>query len=174
MTNKRVKHKLNLNLDEIFDLFSFFTTFDLGVSRQVCRWWNDLLTKDHVTLKQIKKNTSFEYDLSNINRSFELGYLNLIKWAGYIWDSYAYDCTARGGHLKILKWARVRGCEWDSWTCVGASRGGHLKILKWVRSKGCVWNLYTCVCAKNFPHIKNYIHSLPLSESPCRCPRIVV
>ena len=39
--------------------------------------------------------------------------------------------AAYGGHLKVLKWARAKGCDWDNdKMCMIAAEGGQLEILK--------------------------------------------
>jgi len=34
-------------------------------------------------------------------------------------------------------WLREMGCGWDASTWAGAAEGGHLEILKWARLNGC-------------------------------------
>jgi hypothetical protein len=51
-------------LDVLCDIFSFYTTFDGSVSRQVCKWWNGLMTKDIIVINQIKKNSSKDSRMS--------------------------------------------------------------------------------------------------------------
>ena len=65
-------------------------------------------------------------------------------------------CTeaARGGHLKMLKWARANGCNWNSCTCRDAASGGHLEVLKWARANGCGWNDETCYMAAAKGHFE--------------------
>ena len=47
------------------------------------------------------------------------------------------SALALGGHLDILKWARVHGCPWNYWTCHHAFAEGHLEVLKWAKENGC-------------------------------------
>ena len=60
-----------------------------------------------------------------------------------------------GGHLEVLKWARVNGCRWDWWTCYYAAEGGHLDVLKWARESGCAWTGST----RRFAALKGYVET---------------
>ena len=44
-----------------------------------------------------------------------------------------------GGHLEADVGARER-LPVDAETCAYAARGGHLKVLKWARENGCPWD----------------------------------
>ena len=55
----------------------------------------------------------------------------------WVWDWLTCCFAARGGHLKVLQWARQNGCDWDWNTCSAAAGGGHLEVLKWARTNGC-------------------------------------
>ena len=61
--------------------------------------------------------------------------------------------AAKGGHLKVLKWARENDCPWDG-TCMCAAKGGHLKVLKWARENDCPWNKWTCADAAIGGHLE--------------------
>jgi hypothetical protein len=37
------------------------------------------------------------------------------------WDERTCGIAAMGGHLEVLKWARVNGCPWGVWTCAYAA-----------------------------------------------------
>ena len=45
--------------------------------------------------------------------------------------------AAYNGHLEVLKWARLNGCNWNSNTCINAAQNGHLEILKWFKENNC-------------------------------------
>jgi hypothetical protein len=45
-----------VNLDVLTDIFSFFTPKDVNYGRPVCKWWNDLLSKDVLIKKQVVLN----------------------------------------------------------------------------------------------------------------------
>ena len=55
------------------------------------------------------------------------------------WGSTCW-AAASGGHIKVLQWARAKGCPWSEWTCSSAARGGHLEVLQWARANGCPWD----------------------------------
>jgi hypothetical protein len=44
--------------------------------------------------------------------------------------------AALRGDLGVLRWLLGRGCAWDSSTCRAAARGGHSRILEWARTVG--------------------------------------
>jgi hypothetical protein len=232
-------------LDSLTDLFSFFTSFDKSLGRQVHKWWNELLTKDSLIIKQIKKNILLldeSVRFRKIDTASYLGYLDLIKWnvrhgcemnyntgiiaidgeqfkvlkwlilngcegdeemycvaagGGYLkilkwlgkknvipeWGSSRIcEEAAAGGFLEVLKWCRDNYCDWSKETCSNAAVNGHLDVLIWARANGCHWDEYVCLFSQDQPHLKirikhniqNYIHSLPIEESPCNCPRVQV
>jgi hypothetical protein len=132
--------KSSLNeLDFLTELFSFFTEFDKTVSRQTCKWWNDLLSKDNLIVTQIRVNTfrpDDEYKFKRINNSCYYGYLSLVIWAKSQGCEFDFDTStfvAEGGHLKIMKWFLDNGyhdeCTEDIF--VEAAYEGNLKVLKW-------------------------------------------
>jgi len=41
--------------------------------------------------------------------------------------------AAKGGHLRMLKWARENGCPWDVNICWAAAGD----TLQWARANGC-------------------------------------
>jgi hypothetical protein len=51
-------------LDTLCELFSFFTPVTKDHAKPVCRWWNDLLTKDKQNVRQIKKNNDSQENLN--------------------------------------------------------------------------------------------------------------
>ena len=56
--------------------------------------------------------------------------------------------AAYGGHLKVLKWARAKGCDWDNdKMCMIAAGGGQLEVMKWFRAQGSPWHERTCMTA---------------------------
>jgi hypothetical protein len=70
------------------------------------------------------------------------------------WDERTSACAARGGHLRVLEWARENECPWYEGTCAYAAKGGHLEILKWARENGCPWNAATCAYAADGGHLE--------------------
>jgi len=66
-----------------------------------------------------------------------------LQWAwahGYWWNATTCARAAQGGHLEVLKWARLHGCPWHTeLMCRAAAAGGHLAVLQWVREQGCLW-----------------------------------
>jgi hypothetical protein len=165
-------------LEFLTDLFSFFTEFDSSVSRQTCRWWNDLLMKDTLLTKQIKKNTTlmhFFYENERLHKAALFGYFELVTWGrgknfrifpGWGGDIHDSDtdicsCAAEGGHLKILKWFRKTFVfDFDLYVgssriCRGAAESGLLNILKWLRANGCDldWEGHTTISAAEGNHL---------------------
>jgi hypothetical protein len=114
-------------LDFLTELFSFFTEFDSSVSRQASKWWNDLLSKDSLTIKQLKRNNvNFGVEAigkkdNKLNQSSQLGY------------------------LKLLEWSKNNGRELDNSLCSSAAVGGNLNVLIWLKFQGITWN-YASYC----------------------------
>jgi len=65
--------------------------------------------------------------------------------------------AAKGGHLKVLQWARSQGCPWNVYTCRFAAEGGHLEVLQWARSDPtdpCPWDELVCINAALKGHLE--------------------
>ena len=80
----------------------------------------------------------------------KLGCLTALKnllQRGHLDRGFVCTCAAEGGHLKVLRWAREKGCPWDESTCAKAAEGGHLEVLQWARANGCPWDDETCAYA---------------------------
>lgn len=57
--------------------------------------------------------------------------------------------AARGGHLHVLRYARLLlGCPWDASVCANAASAGHLHVLQWLREKGCAMDKMTTAWAE--------------------------
>jgi hypothetical protein len=135
-------------LDFLTDLFSFFTKLDSSVSRQTCKWWNDLLSKDGLITKYIENNIfSFNiindddilYSISGLGgEAASLSYLEILKWCRES-KRFPRICSIAAAHkkLRILKWTKSEGYCWNSDTCFQAAKFGHLTILKWLIKYGC-------------------------------------
>jgi hypothetical protein len=85
------------------------------------------------------------------------GHLDVLKWARLndcIWDEDLCDYAAQYGRLDILKWARANQAPWDEFTCSIAAQHGHLHILKWARANGCPWDEQTCAWAAQGGHLE--------------------
>jgi hypothetical protein len=87
------------------------------------------------------------------------GHLKVLRWArenGCPWDHLTCAYAAGRGHLEILQWARGNGCSWNEWTCGFAASNGHLEVLKWLRREKdpCPWNEWTCAHAAKGGHLK--------------------
>jgi len=91
---------------------------------------------------------------------------------GCPWDETSY-AAAGGGHLEVLKWARVQlhNCPFDRWTCASAAEGGHLDVLKWLREVSCPWDAMTCQLAAAGGHLAVLQwareHDCPWDENTC-------
>ena len=82
------------------------------------------------------------------------GHLKVLKWAwGAAVASQVCCCAAAGGHLKVLQWAREHGCEWDALTCAYAAMDGNLRMLRWAHEHGCPWDVDTCFYAAQEGHL---------------------
>jgi len=53
------------------------------------------------------------------------------------WDERTCARAAKGGHLKVLQWARENHCPWDSETCQMAHENRHEEVLRWAIKHGC-------------------------------------
>ncbi len=85
------------------------------------------------------------------------GHLKVLQWArsqGCPWDENVCTYAARGGHLEVIQWARSQGCYWNENTCSEAAFGGHLEVLQWARSQHCLWNARTCERAAEGGHLE--------------------
>jgi hypothetical protein len=128
-------------LDTLTDLFSFFTSFDSSVSRQVCKWWKDLLQKDTLGVKQTHKNDRILYNFlysSDIMREYAAyyGYLDILTWIKAdnmkVNNFVVCKAAAEGGQLKLLKWCQENSIIAD--VCIYAGACGHLKVMKWLKN----------------------------------------
>jgi hypothetical protein len=59
-------------LDFLTDLFSFFTSITAKYSRRVCRWWNDLLSKDSQTCRHLLLNNDGKEALFELHKEVEV------------------------------------------------------------------------------------------------------
>jgi hypothetical protein len=150
--SKKEDFKSSLNeLDFLTELFSFIDIFDQTVCRQVCRWWNDLLTKDTLICNQINSNedSMVKDSDSMMVSSADQGYFELVKWLrknGRKWDEYVCSYATKPSSFKILKWFRdtkIHGtniCPWDSTTSLITAGDGSVAMLKWLRKNDCEWD----------------------------------
>ena len=79
--------------------------------------------------------------------------------------------AAKGGHLKILQWARAQDppCPWDEKTCEVAAERGHLEILKFLRGQDppCPWSRDECreeASRSGHQHIIDWMSEIPLEQ----------
>ena len=86
------------------------------------------------------------------------GHLKILMWAREhtlcSWSEITFAHAAAGGHLEVLKWLRQNGCPWDEMTCVEAAEEGHLEVLKWARENSCPWDERTCLYAAQNGHLE--------------------
>jgi hypothetical protein len=106
---------------------------------KLCKWWNDLLSKDSLITNQIEKNSLLQEDYSKKEMASYLGYLELIKWSLFhvsLQNNPYYGVGAlatSGNQLKILKWIKINsGKIFQEFYCIAAGNG-NLKILKWLK-----------------------------------------
>jgi roadblock/LC7 domain-containing protein len=72
------------------------------------------------------------------------GHLPVLKWArlqGAPWDPQVCAAAATNGHLQVLQWARAEGCPWDENAAVSAAGAGHLRVLQWLKEQGAPWDM---------------------------------
>ena len=85
------------------------------------------------------------------------GHLRVLQWArenGCPWGNLTCAGAAGGGQLELLQWARANGCEWNGTTCYIAAHGGHLGVLQWARENGCEWGPSACMGASQGGHLE--------------------
>ena len=109
----------------------------------------------HVPKKRLRKL----WDKTTCSWAARGGHLDLVKWLrvkGCPWGTWVSSAAARGGQLEVLQWIRGQDppCPWSPDVCYAAAQKGHLDVLRWARSQGCPWNKYVpCAAAKN-GHLK--------------------
>jgi hypothetical protein len=174
----RGKIKNNFNLDLLTDIFSFFTPLESSISRQVCKWWNDLLSKDNTIVANIKKHNlkvSYE-DNDHVLFVIHYGYLSIVKWfftldsIVYMWKPMDWISVITN-QLHILKWLYfnhkfVDLAEMSVW----AAKTGNLKILKWLIKKDNTLRYFNCSGCKTWKkEIVDFLHSLRHTLIECDC-----
>ena len=87
------------------------------------------------------------------------GHLKVVKWLrakGCPWGDMTSYWAAEGGRLEVLQWMRGQDppCPWTSSVCYRAARKGHLEVLRWARSQGCPWNEEVPHVAAKHSHLK--------------------
>jgi hypothetical protein len=144
--------KTTLNLDSLTDIFSFYNSVDSGISRQVNTWWNDLLSKDILIVRQIEQNLRFDEPKETYSvLSSTTKYLELVKMVYPLLvedaSSPKYnDClnievlyfhASRNGNLTLMKWLKLKdnnvGTLDPSEIFLAGIDSGNLKILKWLK-----------------------------------------
>jgi hypothetical protein len=151
-------------LDFLTELFSFFTNFDASVSRQTCRWWNDLLSKDTLILNQLEKNDQLiDSQLSSKNLQILglFGYLDLLTWYRTVNFPLKYYSSLRRTSLLLFNLPSSKKREAKDLTlrdCIivssNAARRGHLKLLKWFRDNKFEYGREICWDAVEGGHLK--------------------
>jgi hypothetical protein len=91
----------------------------------------------------------------------EEGYGKDINWG---WGTNLCYYAAYYGHLKVLKYLRVKGYTWDEKALISCSRYGHIDILKYANDNGFNIPMEQCLLVskirkKNIDCVK-YIESL--------------
>jgi len=76
-------------------------------------------------------------------------HLGVVRWArfvaGWHWDERTCEEAARGGHFRMLAWARASGCPWDGpAVCQVALRTARIGIARWTRAHGGAWSESGC------------------------------
>eukprot|EP00035_Acanthoeca_spectabilis_P028192 m.469562 g.469562 ORF g.469562 m.469562 type:complete len:138 (-) comp28701_c0_seq1:586-999(-) len=103
----------------------------VGLLRQVCRLWRDILDRQKV------RPVTLQYLMAKS--------LPLLQWAresGAPWSKYTCAEAAASGNLETLQWARANGCPWNSGVCSSAAK--HFEVLKWAHANGAPFDEYTC------------------------------
>ena len=63
-------------------------------------------------------------------------------------------CSAQGGHLAVLQWARAHERPLNKTTCARAAENGHLEVLEWAGAHGCPRDESTCAGAAQHGHLE--------------------
>ena len=76
----------------------------------------------------------------------------------YVFDVKLCSMAAKGGQLKVLKWARQQNppCPWDEWTCAYGAKDGQSEVLKWARQQNppCPWDEWTCAYGAKYGQLE--------------------
>jgi hypothetical protein len=139
-------------LDFLIELFSFFDEFDVTISRQVCRWWNDLLSKDTQTINQISINEHAREkkipcclvhlgEYKNVYLASYFGYLSILIWFNN--SLSATTATSRNFFHSIFTYFYPSDNKKSINICNWAASGGQLTALKWARKNGYPWSSAT-------------------------------
>ncbi len=93
----------------------------------------------------------------------EFGNLKLLRYArekGCPWDDRTPALAAFKGHLNCLRYAHENECPWDNYTPSAAAENGHLECLRYAHEKGCPWDEDTPYFAARNGHLDclKYVH----------------
>ena len=121
-----------------------------------CAYWSKKFNEAHTDLGVIKRV---------LDVAARQGYLQVFEkyWSqgpqkklSKLWDKYTCSWAARGGHLDLVKWLRVKGCPWGTWVSSAAARGGQLEVLQWIRGQDppCPWDSDVCNHAARKGHLE--------------------
>jgi hypothetical protein len=90
------------------------------------------------------------------DEALSLPYERVVRLLGGV-VYYVCEDAARGGSVRLLKWARENNLRWDAHVCSGAAMNGHLPALQYVHENGCPWDSGTCSYASmNVGYYKNW------------------
>ena len=106
-----------------------------------CAYWSRKFSVHHTDPEVIKRV---------LGVAAEHGYLQVFEkyWSqgpqeklSQLWDEETCNWAAFGGHLKVVKWLRAKGCPWGDMTSYWAAEGGRLEVLQWMRGQDppCPW-----------------------------------
>jgi hypothetical protein len=113
----------------------------LGLPKDVRNIIGALLTnEDRELLRMVLYKKKPPLNLKLINYAAENGYFILFKWLIanslmlHSWDVTTCEAAAKNGHLKILKWIKLRGFQMNYRVWAAAKNKGQTEVLNWLTS----------------------------------------
>ena len=85
------------------------------------------------------------------------GHIILVTWyADYLHYPLTSVCAhaARGGHIRLIQWARARGAPWDKHTFNNAAANGKTALLQWLCEQNAPWEASTSAAAAGGGYLK--------------------
>jgi hypothetical protein len=178
-TKKKSKNRLHKpkeleKLDSLTDIFSFYTPFDASLSKQTCKWWNGLLSKDNFILQKLTKNT-FPLFSKKTEVCFLPEFLSGIPYPDgfFFYKSYPRYMAALLGYIQVLEWSetifygKISNTLWNSVIdffysspkarqsfCFNAIPLGYLSVLKWGKNHGYSYAFGSCMIAAEHDQLK--------------------
>jgi len=110
---------------------------------------------DNIELMQYVMEKGAELTDNTLRLAAKYGSKNMVQWLHdehrIPWSSDVCTGAAENGHLSLLQYLHLRGCEWDDDTTDKAAEEGHLDVLQWAIENGCpfkIWSFTLHQCAE--------------------------